>query len=136
MASPKNSMYVALRPEKDGKPGQRDLLLDWKETKRFQISAFLQDCIEILEEHPELLDTARPGAELARALDRAEIRAEIVVEREWMGDGWQVYLKDQKGVWERGDSQVEALGKWIVTHPEHSGLKIHWPPMEGAPRER
>lgn len=62
MAPPRNAIYVSLQP------GQKEEIAAWRVEKRFCISAFVQDCISILEERPELLDTARPGAELAARL--------------------------------------------------------------------
>lgn len=78
MSSPENATSVSLRPEgvdADGRkiPGQKEFLVSLRKEKLFQLSPFVQDCLEILEKHPELRDAARPGLELARALDRAEI---------------------------------------------------------------
>ena len=76
MASPENATSVSLRPEgvdTDGRkiPGQKEILMAWKEEKLFRLSPFVRDCLEILERHPELLDTARPGLELSHALAAA-----------------------------------------------------------------
>lgn len=49
----------------------------WRETTLFNVSAYFQDCISILEDHPEILDSARPGVALRRAVDDAKRAGEL-----------------------------------------------------------
>jgi hypothetical protein len=56
----------------------------WRKTKLFNVSAYFQDCIAILEEHPEILDSARPGDALRRALADAKRAGELEVENSAM----------------------------------------------------
>lgn len=134
MASPENATSVSLRPEgvdTDGRkiPGQKEILTAWKEEKLFRLSPFVRDCLEILELHPELLDTARPGLELSRALTRASIADEAMamladvvdIMGESQGiDGW--HLNGDIAVWDEILPGFEDAYAALVE--------------KGAPRER
>ena len=51
------------------------------------------------------------------------MRVDIMTMRH--GDGWKAYLADNPGVWEAGKTDVEALGKLLVSAAGMLSVSIH-----------